>query len=169
MTSKAMDNRSRGFTLIEVMVALVVLAVGLLGMASLMVRSQQSNEGAYSRSQASILAYDIVERMRANKVLANPLETRKVSYAAQNDAYALSALPTCATPAGGQQAAGSAQAAQDLAQWCQMVRASLPNVDSANTSIVRTAGSNLYTITIQWQDATADGDSTQNIQVVAEL
>lgn len=167
--SNEMSSRSRGFTLIEVMVALVVLAVGLLGMASLMVRSQQSNEGAYSRSQASILAYDIVERMRSNKVLANPLETRKVSYATQNDAYALTALPTCATPASGQQAAGSAQATQDVAQWCQLVESSLPNVDKANTSIVRTAGSNLYTVTIQWQDATADGDSTQNIQVVAEL
>ncbi|TXI35661.1 MAG: type IV pilus modification protein PilV [Aquipseudomonas alcaligenes] len=167
--SKEMSSRSSGFTLIEVMVALVVLAVGLLGMASLMVRSQQSNEGAYSRSQASILAYDIVERMRSNKVLANPLETRKVSYATQNDAYALTALPTCATPATGQQVAGSAQATQDVAQWCQLVKSSLPNVDTANTSIVRTAGTNLYTVTIQWQDATADGDSTQNIQVVAEL
>lgn len=165
--SKEMSSRSRGFTLIEVMVALVVLAVGLLGMASLMVRSQQSNEGAYSRSQASILAYDIVERMRANKVQANPLETRKVSYATQDNAYALTALPTCATPASGQQAAGSAQAAQDVAQWCQMVKSSLPNVDNANTSISRDG--NTYTVFIQWQDATADGDSTQNVQVVAEL
>ncbi|WPC04406.1 type IV pilus modification protein PilV [Pseudomonas benzenivorans] len=168
MMSNAMNKRSRGFTLIEVMVAVVVLAVGLLGMASLMVRSQQSNEGAYSRSQASILAYDIIERMRANKVLASPLETRKVSYATQSGAYVLAALPTCATPAGGQQAAGSAQAAQDLAQWCQIVRSSLPNVDSANTSIVRGTG-NLYTVSIQWQDATADGDSAQSVQVVAEL
>lgn len=162
-----MKHRTRGFTLIEVMVALVILAVGLLGMASLMVRSQQSNEGAYSRSQASILAYDIIERMRANKVLASPLETRKVSYASQNSAYAMNSLPTCAAPANGQQAAGSAQAAQDLAQWCQAVRNSLPNVDAANTSISR-AG-NLYTVRIQWADATADQDSQQSIQVVAEL
>ncbi len=167
MMSNDMSSRNRGFTLIEVMVALVVLAVGLLGMASLMVRSQQSNEGAYSRSQATILAYDIVERMRANKMPASAQETRKVSYATQASAYALASLPTCATPASGQPAAGSAQAAQDLAQWCQQVRVSLPNVDSANTSISRSG--NTYTVTIQWQDATADGDSTQNVQVVAEL
>lgn len=162
-----MKHSTRGFTLIEVMVALVVLAVGLLGMASLMVRSQQSNEGAYSRSQASILAYDIIERMRANKVLASPQETRKVSYATQNSAYAMGSLPTCATPANGQQAAGNAQATQDIAQWCLAVRYSLPNVDASNTSISRNG--NLYTVRIQWVDATADQDSQQFIQVVAEL
>ncbi|SIQ57355.1 type IV pilus modification protein PilV [Aquipseudomonas alcaligenes] len=162
-----MKHRIRGFTLIEVMIALVILAVGLLGMASLMVRSQQSNEGAYSRSQASILAYDIIERMRANKVQTSPLETRKVSYATQDSAYAMSSLPSCATPANGQQAAGNAQATQDIAQWCQAVRNSLPNVDATNTSISRNG--NLYTVRIQWVDATADQDSQQFIQVVAEL
>lgn len=158
--------RNSGFTLIEVMVALVILAVGLLGMASLMVRSQQSNEGAYSRSQASILAYDIIERMRTNKVQANPLETRTVSYATQSSAYVNAALPNCATPASGTQAAGADQATQDVAQWCNSVRASLPNVDANNTSISRTG--DLYTVRIQWQDATADGASLQFISVVAQ-
>ena len=137
-----MKHRIRGFTLIEVMIALVILAVGLLGMASLMVRSQQSNEGAYSRSQASILAYDIIERMRANKVLASPQETRKVSYATQNSAYAMGSLPTCATPANGQQAAGNAQATQDIAQWCLAVRNSLSEQDLAriqDTTLLRHA------------------------------
>ena len=62
---KLMKNNS-GFTLIEVLVAIVVLAIGLLGLAGLQARSLQYNYSAYERSQASILAYDIVDRMRAN-------------------------------------------------------------------------------------------------------
>lgn len=61
--------RTQGFTLIEVMVAVVILAIGLLGMATLMTQSMQSSESAYSRSQAGVLAYDILDRMRSNKVL----------------------------------------------------------------------------------------------------
>lgn len=155
----------RGFTLVEVMVALVILAVGLAGMASLMIRSQQSNESAYSRSQATLLAYDIVERMRANKVLYSSLEERKVSYASKNNAYAFSALPTCSTPATGTQVAGSALAAQDLAQWCTSVRTNLPSVQTAQTSIIRGTGS-LYTVKIAWIESTQD---IQWVSVEAEL
>lgn len=161
--------RSRGFTLIEVMVALVVLAVGLLGMASLMVRSQQSNESAYARSQATLLAYDIIERMRTNKLAYSALESRKVSFATQNSAYALSALPTnCAAPATGTQAVGSARAAQDLAQWCASVRTNLPSVVPGQTSIARGTGAeiNTYTVNIAWLESSQD---TQSVRVEAEL
>jgi len=58
--------RERGYTLIEVLVALFVTSVGLLGMAGLQVASLKQNQSAYMRSQATILAYDIVDRMRAN-------------------------------------------------------------------------------------------------------
>lgn len=155
----------RGFTLIEVMVALVILAVGLAGMASLMVRSQQSNESAYSRSQATLLAYDIVERMRANKVAYSSLETRKVSFATKDNAYVFSTLPTCATPATGTQAAGSARAAQDLAQWCNTVRTNLPAVQAGQTSIARGTG-NIYTVNIAWTESSQD---VLSVSVEAEL
>ena len=54
-----------GSTLIEVLVALLIMAVGLLGMASLQILSLRSTYDAYLRTQASILAVDMVERMRA--------------------------------------------------------------------------------------------------------
>jgi type IV pilus assembly protein PilV len=60
----------RGATLVEVLVALLVLSIGLLGVAALQVSALQTNQGAHVRSQASVLAYDIADRMRANRAVA---------------------------------------------------------------------------------------------------
>ncbi len=60
-------NKQKGFTLVEVLVAVFILAIGLMGLASLQVMSVKTNQSAYYRSQASILAYDILDRMRANR------------------------------------------------------------------------------------------------------
>jgi type IV pilus assembly protein PilV len=56
-----------GFTLIEVLVALLVLSVGLLGLAGLQLHGLRNSHNAYLRSQAVFLAYDIADRMRANR------------------------------------------------------------------------------------------------------
>lgn len=66
--SKANIGESAGFTLVEVLVAVVVLAIGLLGLASLRVASLHFNHSAYLRSQATLMAYDMAERMKANPV-----------------------------------------------------------------------------------------------------
>ena len=60
-------NRSKGFTLIEVMVAALVLAIGILGLASSMLAGLKSDKSAYYRSQAAAIATDMAERMRANR------------------------------------------------------------------------------------------------------
>jgi type IV pilus assembly protein PilV len=59
--------RNEGFTLVEVLVSLVVLAIGLLGIAKLMLFSSHANDSAYLRSQATGLAYEILDDMRANR------------------------------------------------------------------------------------------------------
>lgn len=60
-------SKTKGFTLIEVMLALVIFSIGLLGLATLQATSLQQNHSAYLRTQATYLAYDILDRMRANK------------------------------------------------------------------------------------------------------
>lgn len=57
---------SGGFTLLEVMVALVVMSVGLLSLAGMQVIGLRTNHSAYMRTQATIQSYDIIDRMRAN-------------------------------------------------------------------------------------------------------
>lgn len=183
---KPRPQKLRGFTLIEVMVALVVLAVGLLGMASLMARSQKSNESAYLRSQATLLAYDFVERMKAN--LIEPIDPNKKykilfvtdtssnASAANTGSYALSSLPACSTPSGTVPASGASRASYDVSSWCATLRSSLPSVDTANTKVsfntskLATLGTATVTVKIQWQDNSNDGtNQKQYVEVVTAL
>jgi type IV pilus assembly protein PilV len=59
-------NASHGFTLIEILVAVFVMAVGLLGLAALQVAGLRNNQTAYLRTQATHLAHVMSDRMRAN-------------------------------------------------------------------------------------------------------
>ncbi|MES9956395.1 MAG: type IV pilus modification protein PilV [Sedimenticola sp.] len=56
----------KGFTLMEVLVTLVILSVGLLGLAGLQGYSLRNSNSAYLRTQASVLAYTMIDRMRSN-------------------------------------------------------------------------------------------------------
>lgn len=64
-----------GFSLLEVMVALLVLSIGLLGLAGLQTFSLKFNHQSYERTQATILIYDIMDR-----ITANPLAARAGSF-----------------------------------------------------------------------------------------
>jgi type IV pilus assembly protein PilV len=63
-------SRSRGFTLLEILVALLILTIGLLGLGTLQMTSLRYNHSALLRSQATLLAQDILDRMRANRATA---------------------------------------------------------------------------------------------------
>ncbi len=65
-SSVTLRPRQRGFSLIEVMVALLVLAIGLLGLAGLQTLGLKFNTQSYQRTQAVLNAYDIIDRIRAN-------------------------------------------------------------------------------------------------------
>ncbi len=56
----------KGFSMLEVLVALLVISVGLLGVATLQTKGQQFNYFSYVRTQSTYLAYDLMERMRTN-------------------------------------------------------------------------------------------------------
>jgi type IV pilus assembly protein PilV len=62
------SRQESGFTLLEILVAIVVLSIGLLGLAGLQAVSLNNNQAAYYRSIASQQAYDMADRIRANLV-----------------------------------------------------------------------------------------------------
>lgn len=58
-------KQNRGFSLIEVLVTLVILAVGALGLAALQLTGMRSNYSAYQRTQVTIAVHDLVDRIHA--------------------------------------------------------------------------------------------------------
>lgn len=67
----AKPHPESGFTLIEVLIAFLILSIGLLGQAKLQGLSIMNSHDAYNRTQATQLAYDIADRMRANRAAAS--------------------------------------------------------------------------------------------------
>ena len=153
-------KHGNGFTLIEVLVALVILAVGLLGMASLTATSMQSSQSAYYRSQASLLASDILERMRGNE------KSNGDSQAVGTDDYVMTLTSSSACPAspGCTTCTPEEQAAIDLHTWCTDLRAGIPN----GGAVIARTGSNQYRIEVNWQESNASAGATQNLSYVLE-
>ena len=60
-------RQQRGFTLMEVLISMLVLSIGLLGLAGLQMNGLQSNNSSYQRTQASLLANEMIDRIRANR------------------------------------------------------------------------------------------------------
>lgn len=65
---KIINKKQKGFTLIEVMIAVVVFSFGLLGVAGIMTVSIKNNHNGYMRSQATFLASSIIDTMRKNQL-----------------------------------------------------------------------------------------------------
>jgi type IV pilus assembly protein PilV len=114
-------NRQRGMSLVEVLVALVVLSVGMLGIAVMFVQSVRSSRSAILRTQAVNLVSDMADRVRANANAQQAYDT---------DEYAgAPAMQSCApdSDTGSGINCNVEQLAQDdLARWQRSVRAALP-------------------------------------------
>jgi type IV pilus assembly protein PilV len=121
-------DSSKGFTLLETLVALIVLSVGLLGVAGMQIVGLRANMSAASRTQASYLADDIIDRMRANNT------------AARTHAYDVALGATLA---------GSTTAQLDVQAWV----AELQSLPTGQGSIAVDATTNIATVTIQWVDS----------------
>ncbi|MEP4145679.1 MAG: type IV pilus modification protein PilV [Halioglobus sp.] len=73
MLRSSVSPRSGGFTLIEVLVTLLIIAIGLLGLAGLQITSLKNQMETYQRAQALLLVEDMVNRIRVNAIAARSL------------------------------------------------------------------------------------------------
>ncbi len=132
----------RGTSLMEVLVTVVVLAVGLLGLAGLQAAGQRNAHQAYLRSQAVVLAYDILDRMRAN-----PAGVQAGAYdAIQGPVSDPGCIQAGCSP--------TLLAQHDAYQWQQAIAGALP----AGQGTVSRNG-NRFRVTVAWDErgATAPG------------
>jgi type IV pilus assembly protein PilV len=138
-------QRAAGFTLIEVLVAVIVLSIGLLGVAGLQIVSLRGNLSAASRTQASYLADDIIDRMRSNYTAARGPDGSGLPNL-QYQVVMGATVPTAAT---------DATAIADVAAWA----VELQTLPSGQGSISVNQNTNIATVTIQWLD-TRGGDTS---------
>ena len=141
--------RQSGFTLLEVLVAILVLSIGLLGLAGLMASSIRNNHSAYQRTQATWLAYDMIDRMRVNR--ANAISSTN------NYNIAIGAATS-----------GSANlAGVDVTNWKTTLANALPAGDG---SVAVNSTSRAVTVIIQWNDSRGTGGvNAQQLRVDTQL
>lgn len=139
----------RGFSLVEVLVALLILSIGLLGLAALQTTSLKYNNESYYRTQATYLAYDIIDRMRANTVGVS-----NGNYDVPN-ATAVATARSSTASCGGSICSTSDLAGYDLRDWYNRMAAVLPGSTTPTTNyatISRDTATNEVTITMHWME-----------------
>lgn len=138
-----------GFTLLEVLVAMVVLSLGLLGLAGLQATTLRNNQIAFNRAIAVQQTYDMADRIRANQAGAAAGSYDNLGAVPPVD-------PDCVTNA----CTAANIAVADHAQWGANNIRLLP----AGSGTVTTAGGGAYDITINWNENSRFGGGAQQLR-----
>ncbi len=146
-------RNNKGFTLLEVMIAVFVLAIGLLGVAALQMTGIKNNHAAGMRSQAVQLSYNLADRIRANIEGLN--NGGYVANAAPGVVFNCGLASPAAYPAGF--TCTDIQMAQaDLDDWFTAANNALPLVTGANNTDITCPApcgkSSIVTIRITWNE-----------------
>ncbi len=138
-----MKKLNSGVTLVEVLVVILILAIGLLGLAAMQAYALKMNNGAYFNTQATFAIYEILDQIRANKDNA------------ANYTIAMTADP---------ETSPSTLAKKDVKEWVENLADSLPEGDGA-LNVTVSSGVVTVNAIVQWQD----GDQTKNLATEAVL
>lgn len=163
MMNKTMKKVS-GFSMIELLVAVLVMGIGVLGITGLQMVSLQNNRAALYRAEAVQLAYDMLDRIRANPAGAVP----GLAY----DGINIDGAPPAAADCNANTCTQAQMVVFDQAVWkcslggfdddatCQGFRAAnvlppanqQPGLPNGDGSIAVNAGTRVITITVQWTE-----------------
>ncbi|MET0330512.1 MAG: type IV pilus modification protein PilV [Dyella sp.] len=145
------NRRSRGIGMIEVLVAVVVVSLGLLGVATTLLEVTRSTSSSYLKQQAVQHAYGMIDRMRANALEGRLLSGNPYVVAMQAAPAATTSCSTC-TPA--------QLASMDVQQWLSDLKTALPGGRGSVAVAAGVAPNNatIVTVTVQWSDAPAQSN-----------
>lgn len=127
-----------GFTLIEILVAMIILSIGFLGLAALQSTAVRGTQATYFRTQADFLANDMAERMRSNAI-ASSAGDYEYAGGATSGAICNSASANCDA---------EDLAAHDLSEWVTWVTEALPR----GAAEITQAEPPLWEITLRWDE-----------------
>jgi len=161
--SGRLARNSAGFTLLEVMVVLLVMSIGMLGVAGLQAATSRYKINAWSRASTAVLFSDFADRVRANpeqaglSYFSDKAATSKSAYTLSEDwstqsSATLTVLPDCMSTA----CTAAERATYDMTIWRQEVRRQLPQ-GAAIVSGNRTSG---MTVSMMWFDKQFLKDNT---------
>lgn len=148
--SPAVSPKQTGFALIEALIAVLVLSVGLIGLAALQTVSLKMSHGAYLRSQATMLASEIADAMRVNRGAA-------ASYAGTYAAVQCNKIDFLRATSG-------TTASADLGEWRNRLACLLPG----GSGSIAISGSRA-TITVIWDETRYGGDSATSFAFSTDL
>lgn len=168
-------HRAAGFSLIEVLIAMVILSIGVLGVTGLQLASKRNNQDSVQQTRAAALAQELVERMRANSASAG-LSTYVLNSPDVVGMLDAEPSPACSEP---DEICDPEQLAlHDLWIWQQGLRGeedSLADDRTPTGGLVNAqacvegpgGGSGRYTVTIAWRGGVPLADD-QSIDCGAE-
>ena len=149
------NSGAHGFTLLEVLIALAVLSLGLLGAAAMLLESMRSQGQSLRRVAAGSLLRDMAERIRANPAAAAR--------------YATARAESGGTPCDAAGCDAAQSAAADLAHFAAAAHAALPGDSLATIEFAPAIGPaalDLFVISLRWQDPRADDAETVTLQLL---
>lgn len=160
-TSGLVRRRGRGVSLIEMLVAILVLSFGMLAMAGLHASSLKLGKMAQYRAVAQQLADDYADRMRAGMLGLTPAQAAAAApaYFFQQDYDPNGAVPVVPGCVVANQCTSAELAARDQARWRNVARLSLPGGSLYVQPTV--AGSPVVEVSVVWRDpqAAANGET----------
>ena len=170
-TNKNLPVRNSGFSLIEALVAFMIISVGMLGIASLQTISMKAGHTAITRTSAVFNVEDILDRMRANPTQAAAYVVDVAGMGADgscSDAASFAAPNIVAAAA--TSCAPDVLAADDIYRW----KRSLPKNATASIAVTPTASAvlNTVTVTIIWKERAVEGTNVataNNYTVTVEM
>lgn len=157
---------SVGFTMIEVLVSILIMAIGLLGLASIQARAQQAELESYQRAQALILLQDMVDRINANRKTAGCYAFTPLPDNGSVFVGAGASALTCTGAYG--TTLTRAQADSDVLQWHNLLTGAAETLNANQVgamigargcvSLDTSVNPNVYRVSVAWQGMTPTKD-----------
>ena len=144
--------RSRGFNLLEVLVAMLIVMVGLLGLAGMQARAQISELESYQRAQALVLLYDIMDRLNNNRTTASCFA---VTLDTTNGAPYFGTSATATAACSASNPANNTLAINSMTEWSNLLQGASETKSGANVgAIIGARGCISYNSATEYLNAT---------------